>query len=211
MNLLKNKEFIEALSHLSSAEKDKLILRLLKKDEILAKRLFYDLVDDYPIEKRRGELENHIISDMTDMGSQTYPIGYLSMAVRSLSGAINEHVKVTKDKYGEASLNLLLAIEAINQNKETLLKSQARVKLSKFYTAIIVRIFKVMLLIHKMDEDLKFDFNENLVILGGLIIDNPKLMKLCVNVGLDVNWLIHGEIPSDIVVVHKELKANGFL
>jgi hypothetical protein len=211
MEFLKDKEFKKALSHLPNAEKDKLILRLLKKDESLAKRLFFELSDDYSVEERRNKLERYIVDTMEKMANRFYVIGYLSMDVRYLSGTINEHVKITKDKYGDASLNLVLLIETLKQNKDNLKNSKAKIKLTRFYSAIISRIFKVLLLINKMDEDLRFDFNENLEDLGGLIGDNHKLMKLCINVGLDVNWLIDGEIPSDIVSIHKELKANGFL
>jgi len=48
------KEFETAISHLPAKEKDKLILRLLKKDLILANRLQFELVDNGNIEERRA-------------------------------------------------------------------------------------------------------------------------------------------------------------
>ena len=48
-------------------------------------------------------------------------------------------------------LNLLLLIEVLRLNKDNILTARPPVKLRKFSTAIIARVFKVLLLIHKMD------------------------------------------------------------
>ncbi len=205
------KEFKEAISYLPSAEKDKLILRLLKKDLVLANRLQFELVDGNNLEERRNAMETHIINRVKKMSENFYKISYLNMDVRYLSGDITEHVKVTKDKYGDASLNLLLLIEVLRQNKDHILTARPPVKLRKFSTAIIARVFKVLLLINKMDDDLLLDFKEDLKTLGQLIGDNDKIMKTAIKNGLDVNWLINAEIPDNIVSTHRELKNNGFL
>jgi hypothetical protein len=36
-------------------------------------------------------------------------------------------------------------------------------------------------------------------------------MHTAINNELDVNWLISGEIPSNILEIHKEIRQNGFL
>lgn len=206
-----SKEFKVALSHLSSAEKDKLILRLLKKDLNLANRLLFELVDTRSIDERREVLEKRIIKRVKKITEGFYSIAYFNVEVRWLSGDITEHVRITKDKYGEASLNLLLINEILKQNKENIVTARPPVKLLKFSTQLIARVFKVLLLVNKMDADLLLDFKENLMLLGELLSDNDKLMQTAIKNGLDVNWLLHAEIPSDIVTIHKELKANGLL
>ncbi|MCF6280577.1 MAG: hypothetical protein L3J14_09565 [Flavobacteriaceae bacterium] len=206
-----SKEFEEAISHLPATEKDKLILRLLKKDLILANRLQFELVDNGNVEERRIVIEKHIVTNVKRMAERFYKISYLNMDVRYLSGDITEHVKITKDKYGDASLNLLLLVEVLRQNKGNILTARPPVKLRKFNTAIIARVFKVLLLINKMDDDLLLDFKEDLMILGKLIGDNDKVMKTAIKNGLDVNWLIHSEIPKNLVKIHRELKNNGLL
>ena len=206
-----SKEFKEAISHLPSAEKDKLILRLLKKDLILANRLQFELVDDGNLEERRVKIENHIISNMERMAERFYRISYLNMDVRYLSGDITEHVKITKDKYGDASLNLLLLIEVLRLNRDNILTARPPVKLRKFSTAIIARVFKVLLLINKMDNDLLLDFKDDLKKLGNLIGNNDVIMKTAIKHGLDVNWLINAGIPENLVSIHKDLKNNGYL
>ncbi|MCF6350953.1 MAG: hypothetical protein L3J23_08000 [Flavobacteriaceae bacterium] len=206
-----SKKFAEAISHLPATEKDKLILRLLKKDLILANRLQFELVDNSNIEERRTVIEKHIVTRVARMTEHFYSISYLNMDVRYLSGDITEHVKITKDKYGDASLNLLLLIEVLRLNKDNILTAKPSVKLRKFSTAIIARVFKVLLLINKMDDDLLLDFKDDLKTLGQLIGDNDKVMKTAIENGLDVNWLIHSEIPKNLVKIYRELKNNGFL
>jgi hypothetical protein len=85
---------------------------------------------------------------------------------------------------------------------------------SKAYTLciyVITRAFKILLLIKAIDEDYFIDFKEDLNTLGLMIVGNPMLMRTAINNGLDVNWLLSGEIPEDIVAMHKEIRANGFL
>lgn len=205
------KEFKEALSRLPSAEKDKLILRLLKNDLDLANRLLFELVDTKSVEERRAVIEKHIITNVKRMAERFYRISYLNMDIRYLSGDINEHVRITKDKYGNASLNLLLLIEVLKQNKDNILTARPPVKLRKFSTAIIARVFKVLLLINKMDNDFLLDFKDDLNSLGKLIGDNDKIMKTAIKNGLDVNWLLTAEIPENLVKMHRELKNNRLL
>jgi len=47
--------------------------------------------------------------------------------------------------------------------------------------------------------------------LGALIIDNKFLMKEAIRNGFDVNWLLNAEIPEDISIIHKQIRAAGFL
>lgn len=205
------KEFKEAISQLPSKEKDKLILRLLKKDLILANRLQFELVDDGNIEERRAIMEKRVVNRVTHMTERFYKISYLNMDVRYLSGDITEHVKITNDKYGDASLNLLLLMEVLRQNKDNILTARPPIKLHKFSVAIIARVFKVLLLINKMDDDLLLDFKNDLNTLGKLIGDNDKIMKTAIKNGLDVNWLLTAEIPENLVKIHRDLKNNGLL
>jgi hypothetical protein len=51
------KEFKEALLDLPIKEKDKLLLRLLKRDVPLANQLYFELVSTQTVEERRAELE----------------------------------------------------------------------------------------------------------------------------------------------------------
>ncbi len=206
------KEFKEALSYLPSKEKDKLILRLLKKDVVLESRLFFELVNTNTVEEQREKLKDNLVYQIRRNAEKGhYSIGYLNWDVRELSGLISEHVSITKDKYGEAHLNLIMINEVLKINKNFILNSRPPAKRRKFCVAVIARAFKILLIINKLDTDFLMEFEENLKTFGKLIVENTYLMKEATKNGLDINWLINTEIPENIIAIHKEIRVNGFL
>ncbi len=205
-----SKEFKKAIQELPNSEKDKLIFRLLKRDLDLANRLYFELVDVETVEDKRTAFEIEMIKKINYFSDRYYSVGYLLQDTRFLSGDINNHVKITKDKFGEISLNLKMLNHLLTINNKRI----ETVTYSKAYTLciyVIARAFKILLLIKAIDEDYFLDFKENLSTLGKLIYDNPFLMHTAIDNDLDVNWLILGEIPENIVAIHKEIRANGFL
>ena len=205
-----SKEFKKAIQELPNSEKDKLIFRLLKRDLDLANRLYFELVDVETVEDKRAAFEIEMLRKINYFSERFYSVGYLLQDTRFLSGDITNHVKITKDKFGEISLNLKMLNHLLTINNKRI----ETVTYSKAYTLciyVIARAFKILLLIKAMDEDYFLDFKENLSTLGKLIYDNPFLMHTAIDNDLDVNWLILGEIPENIVAIHKEIRANGFL
>jgi hypothetical protein len=205
-----DKEFKKALQELPSSEKDKLILRLLKKDLVLANQLLFQLVDTDTVEQKRAILEKELTSYLNKSADRIYSLGIFLMDMRYASGKINDHVSITKDKYGEITLNLQFLIESIKHTKLYILNSKPK----DSYTLciyIIARAFKILLLIKVQHEDLHIDFRDAVMKLGNLIAENEVLMRFAINNGLDVNWLLQFEIPENIVAIHKEIRANGFL
>ena len=205
-----DKEFKKALQELPSTEKDKLILRLLKKDLVLANQLLFQLVDTDTVEQKRVFIENELTRYLNKSADRFYTLGVFLMDMRFASGKINDHVAITKDKYGEISLNIQLLIESIKHINLYILNTKPK----DSYTIciyIIARTFKILLLIKAQHEDLHLDFKESVEKLGNLIGENEVLMRFAINNGLDVNWLIQFEIPENIVAIHKEIRANGFL
>jgi hypothetical protein len=205
-----DKEFKKAISELPSKEKDKLILRLLKKDLVLANRLYFELIDERTVDDRRFELEETIKMKIERATSSFWSVGYLMMDMRDVSGLINDHLSMTKDKFGEVSLNLLMLNETLAQNSHRIAEASKR-KAHKICIYIIARAFKIMMLIQKLHEDYFMEFEDDLKTLGKYISKNDNLMKTAILNGLDVNWLLSAEIPEDIVQQHKYLRANGFL
>lgn len=205
-----SKEFKEAISHLPSKEKDKLLLRLLKKDHILAKQLEFELIDQRGVDERRAVVEEKIKKRVQQMKANFYSPGYLNLDIRDTSGYINHHVKVTKDKYGEVSLNILLLTEVLQQNRSNILNSSFS-RANKLLVAIIARAFKILLLTQKLHDDFFIDLEDDLKNLGRLIGDNDYLMQTAIYHGFDVNWMIRAEIPEDIHHIYKDLRARGYL
>ena len=205
-----SKEFKEAVLHLSESEKDKLLIRLLKKDENLVNRLYFELIDDQTVDDHRLKMESRVEVRAEEITRFAKSLNHLKMLTRYLSGEISEHVRITKDKFGEVSLNLLM-LNTLLKHSQKLYKKSTQIQARKFSLYVIVRTYRTLLLIDKMHEDLHMEFEDDLHQLGNLIGDEPKLMQFALQNGLDVNWLITNEIPEDIAQYHKDLKAQGFL
>lgn len=172
-----SKEFKEAISHLPSKEKDKLILRLLKKDVALTNRLLFELVCTDTVEERREDVAKHILSHIRIHQEQHYSIGYLSWDVRDYSGLISAHVSTTKDKFGEAYLNLIMINEVLKLNKNFIINSRPPAKKRKFCVAVIARAFKILLLIDKLDSDYFMEFEDHLKTFGNHILVKNVYLK----------------------------------
>lgn len=205
-----SKEFKEALSELPSKEKDKLLLRLLKKDLKLADRLFFELVDYRTVDERRTIMEERVLEQTAYFTSRYYSPGYLMMDLRYLSGEITEHVTITKDKFGEVTLNLTMLIAVLDKTNAKIASAGLQ-KSQKFCIYVIARTFKLLLLIDKMHEDYQLDFKPKIEQLGRLIGQNDLLMRMAIHHGLDVNWLTQFNIPKDIAAIHKDLRSQGYL
>ena len=204
------KELKEAISHLPSAEKDKLIFRLLKKDLTLANRLMFELVNTNSVDVERAKMKERVLSEVKRMINNFYSVGYLHVDVRFLSGEITQYVAVTKDKFGEVYLNLIMINAVLKLSKNFILTSTVG-KSHKFLVSVIARAFKIVLLIDKLDKDYFIEFQDELVALGTLIVDNQYLMNTAIKHGFDVNWLLSLEIPENIVEIHKNIKNQGLL
>jgi len=208
--MFKDIEFKKALQELPEKEKDKLILRLLRRDMDLAEKLFFELVDTDSVEDKRRMMETTISKYIKRFSENYHSLDYIAVEMRSISGKISHHVKITKDKFGEISLNLQMLNEVMEQNTFSLAHSKPQ-KSTKFYNYVIVRTFKILLLINALHEDFLLDFKEDLERLGANISKNTMLLKTANYNSLDVNWILDAEIPENIIQIHKEIKAAGFL
>ena len=207
-----HKEFKEAISRMPSAEKDKLIFRLLKKDLHLANRLEFELISCDSKENRRKqaqqEIEYRINSSKRHAGYSTP--GILMMEMREASGIINDHAQITKDKYGEVYLQLFVLKEYLKIYND-FFKDTSSEKSHKMNIYCISKAFKIMILLKKMHEDFHIDFADEIEEIGNLFSKNPLLMNAAAHNRFDVNWLINNKIPDNVDKIEKDLRQRGYL
>jgi hypothetical protein len=204
------KEFKEAILSLPETEKDKLLIRLVKKDKVLVKQLYFQLLETLTIEELREIIVEKFEKSIQILNPNLISSEYNLMVMKDMSKMISEHVKTTKDKYGEPYLNLkmlILNLTAIARKQK--LESSSRSYLFNIY--VIARVFKILTLIKALHEDLRYDFHEDLEKLGELIVSNPNLNELGVQNSLENGWLLNFDIPDDIAAIQKNLRAAGFL
>lgn len=204
-----SKEFKVALSQLSSTEKDKLIFRLLKKDEILSKKLYFELIDPETTDQKRNAMEEMIKEKVEYASKYISNQNYFVVLIRKISAEITEHVKVTTDKFGDVSLNLFLMSQVLEFNDK--LGRQRFGDVYKLYLYIINKTVKALSLTKKLDEDYWMEIDEYLSVLYEKITSNIYLEKLFINNGIDFNWLHTDRIPDNFDLIIKDIKAQGFL
>lgn len=204
-----SKEFKAAISNFSSLEKDRLIFRLLKKDKLLSKKLYFELIDPENTDQKRAQMEENIREKLLLLSKYLLNHKYYLMHIRKISSEITEHVKVTTDKYGEVSLNLFLINEILENNDR--LNTQRFDNVYKLYLYLINKIIKSFILTKKLDEDYWMEIDEYLRDIQQKIEGNHYLKKLCINNGLELNWFTTENIPANIDQIAKDLKNQGFL
>jgi hypothetical protein len=204
-----SKEFKAALSAFSSIEKDRLIFRLLKKDKLLSKKLYFELIDQETTDDKRDTMEENVREKVLLASKYTGNQKYFLGIVRKISAEITEHVKITTDKFGDVLLNLLLIDKILDYNED--LSRQRFDNVYKLYLYIINKIFKALILTKKLDEDYWMEIDEYLKNIEIKINKNHYLQKLCINNNLDFTWLRSENIPENIDQIVKEIKNQGFL
>ncbi|MFP7658261.1 deoxyuridine 5'-triphosphate nucleotidohydrolase [Chryseobacterium proteolyticum] len=204
-----SKEFKAALSNFSSIEKDRLIFRLLKKDKLLSKKLYFELIDTETTDQKRSQMEDIIEEKVLFASKYITNPKYFLVLIRKISAEITEHIKVTTDKFGEVSLHLFLINRILDQNSQ--LNHQRFDAVYKLYIYIINKAIKALLTIQKLDEDYWIEFDEQLSELEDKIQNNRYLQKLCINNSFDMRWLKSDRIPENLDLIIKEIKSQGFL
>jgi hypothetical protein len=199
-----SKEFKQAISEFSGKEKDKLIFRLLKKDRILAHRLYFELIDPENADDKRLQMQEYIKKEVSAAAKRYGRTKYFLTNIRKISSKITEHVKITSDKFGEVSLNLLL----ISETLENTSKSGDYYKL---YIYLLNKLFRSMILTTKLDEDYFLDLKPSFADVKSQISANDRLEKITLDNGLFLKWLNPENIPEHIDQIFKDVKAEGLL
>ncbi len=206
-----DKEFKEAVLNLSATEKDKLLLRLLKKDTALIDKLHFELVSDLSVDEVRANMALKIKQKVSSTTRYAFNPRQVLTQVRSLSAEIAYHVKTIKDKFGDASLNLLLLNEFMQKHKANLKRAHHSEKLRKLLIYVINKAYRALVTIDALHEDYFLDLEKDLKLLGQAFLENQRLEDFCVSSGFDVDWLLNADIPEDIKEIYKRVRTEGLL
>ncbi|WP_333852610.1 deoxyuridine 5'-triphosphate nucleotidohydrolase [Epilithonimonas sp.] len=204
-----SKEFKQALSEFSPIEKDRLIYRLLKKDKLLSKKLYFELIDPETTDDKRNAMEEIISERVTEISKYVANQKYFLVLIRKLSAEITEHVKITTDKFGDVYLNLFLINKILEHNEK--LGRQRFDAVYKLYIYLINKIIKALIQIKKLDQDYWMEFDELLSDIDFQIHETLYFEKLCINNSFDFNWLQCENIPDHFELIVKNIKSEGFL
>src|SRR5690606_6977743 len=166
MSLHKQPELKEAVLNLPQKEKDKLLVRLVGKDKMLMKQLHYQLLEDQVdledrIEKLKERLANLFAEGRSTVKNIPTYSNYreLMALIRQASGMINEHEKITKDKFSEIDCRIFILNTAFQRFPRLLERSAVHTAL-KLHDYLRIRIRTTTSKYEKLHEDLQFDLQE---------------------------------------------------
>ncbi|TDS13826.1 hypothetical protein [Sphingobacterium paludis] len=168
MSLHKQPELKNAVLNLPQKEKDKLLVRLVSKDKMLMKQLHFQLLENQldledRIENLRESLRDLFSTNRYTIKNIPQYSNYkeLQTLLRQGSGLINEHEKVTKDKYSEMECRIYLLKEAFERFPRLFEASgvHAAFKLQIYVKA---RLKTTSNKFDKLHEDLQFDLSDDM-------------------------------------------------
>ena len=175
-----------AIVKMRPADKDKLLLRLIAKDQILVKKLQFELLEDSSsTDERVRDLEQQIKKWLTAASGSSQTPGYLLMDFRSCNPHITEHMKVTKDKFGEVLLTFRMLHIGLQINQTILMKF----KPARFDTLapyVVRRMLQMQEKMNKLHEDYQFELKKELNAIMEIIFTGyPVIAALAVSEGLE--------------------------
>lgn len=146
----------KAIVRMPSTEKDKLLLRLVTKDPVLVEKLQFELVEHGQTIDERRDLIRQFIDRTAKLNADS--AGWLMMDMRTVSGYITRHVKVTKDKYGDVELSLYMLNIFYDHNAHLLAKYNSRTDKAAEYVA--KRADQTLKKLSKLDPDYYVEFTD---------------------------------------------------
>lgn len=177
-----------AIARLPVAEKDKLLFRLVAKDEKLVRRLIFELLEGGATrDERADELRERMLRELPKTGDTDLSPGYLLLYLRHWSGRITEHVQATKDKSGEVTLSILLLAEAFRRHWDMLQRFPAR-RSDTLAPYVVKRTAALLKKAEKLHEDYFIEFRKDLNELLGFIREFKPTAILADETGLPRRW-----------------------
>lgn len=185
-----SEELKKEIKALSSKEKNKLLMRLIPKDSKLVDQLEYKLVEEEgTLEFRRDDMREYIESRVNQYPNKYYSSIYLRLEMRDISGKINYHVAITKDKLGDIEFNLMMVNGLLYKNKGRL-QSESKYLAEKLNDYVVKRAVKLVKMVNALHEDYRLEFADEMMELADHIKSIPSLLEEAKYLQFDVESLI---------------------
>lgn len=163
----------EAILGLPQKEKDKLLIRLINKDELLQAQLHYKLLEDTPedLNFRTATIKDRIKESLEKWEADSF--NNLVSFLRYFGSFINLHAKITKDKKSELELWVYLMLKVSELQMDIMpLKNKYWTPSFKYQELFESRLKKIVTLLNSIHEDYKIEFEDHI----NLLIDRYNLL-----------------------------------
>lgn len=157
----------QAVLNLPDQERTKLLLKLINKDAVLMNQLYYQLIDGAAsLDEKRNEVTKKIdtafgyLKKIIERHPSYLTPGELLMRLRDISGLVNEHVLITKDKLGDVELRLYILNVGCDLGVNFLKEPSKRNQTLVDYIA--GRMKYILPKYNKLHEDYQYDLKEGM-------------------------------------------------
>lgn len=171
-------ELKEAIIRLPQKEKDKLLIRLINKDQMLIKQLHFQLLEnENDLWDRHRELEVELHETFMNLQknwshkNSTSVFQLLLVYLREMSGKINEHSSITKSKDSELKLRMKVLRWSIEYFPDLYSSYHSSKYADKYFEYQKGRLKLCLVLYKKMHEDLRYEFKEDIAFVVGAVED----------------------------------------
>ena len=180
------------IRELPTKEKDKLLLRLIAKDDLLLEQLTFKYIEhEATIEERSDLLRERYRRLLAPIGLSP---GQLMMRLRQASGMLGRHVRVTKDNFGDVAMLVDMIHYMLEQNLDAMRKRfRSPDRWYKFSRYLVKRMPTLMKKANKLHPDLWLDFEGQLNEILLMIWDTPEISEEAEREGLARRWEGLGE------------------
>lgn len=177
-----------AIAKMPVAEKDKLLFRLVAKDEKLVRKLVFELLEGGETrDERASELREQIVKNFPKADAGYLTPGYLLLDLRHWNARITEHVQATKDKSGEVSLVIFMLAEAFRRH-DAMLKRFPERRSDTFSPYVAKRTAAILKKAEKLHEDYFIEFRRDLNELLDFIWAFKPTARMAQEEGLPKKW-----------------------
>ncbi|MFK8057636.1 MAG: hypothetical protein AB8F78_16035 [Saprospiraceae bacterium] len=182
----------DMIRELPTKEKDKLLLRLIVKDDVLLEQLTFKYLEhEATTEERADLLREHYRRLFAPIGLSP---GQMMLRLRKASGMLGRHVRVTKDKLGEVAMLVDMIHFLLDQNLDPMRKRhRSPARWYKFSRYVVKRLPTLMKKADKLHPDLWLDFEGQLNEVLTMIWDSPEMSEEAELAGLVRRWEGPGE------------------
>ena len=188
MNLKDVPELKSAILDLPIKEKDKLLLRLINKDETLVEHLHFQLLEDENdlIDRTKKVYEKIDVQfvksrDLINQVNITRSHRQLLLCLKSMSGIVNYHVQITKDKTSEFELRKYILQESFARFPFLFTQYTTGDNAEKLYKYQTGRLKMLRTLLSKFHEDLQSDYYDDVKLIDDFLLETPLKTELILN------------------------------
>jgi hypothetical protein len=180
MNLKDFPELKNSIIDLPSKEKDKLLLRLIAKDKTLVEHLHFQLLEDESDLQERVrtvydkiDVQFKIGNDLINQININRSHRQLLLIQKTMSGIVNFHVQITKDKVSEFELRLYILQESFNRYPYLFNQYTTGENAEKLYVYQKGRLKVLQTFFSKFHEDLQYEYLDKVKQVDEFIDETP--------------------------------------